>query len=224
MPDTLPDIEVVGQRRRPNGTFPQRGGGSGGGGLGGEGGEHQNEVGENDPPPDQIDPCASPDTALDWNADAAAAEGKKEFERRGREEDGDDGHLSRERYAFILQREDGSLYLSSIATGGPNWVNPNEVSGQVTPFNVVGMVHNHPGGSQAPSGDDWAGFDIYYNYVLQHAGLERANQLRIYIIARDTNSTSPALQIKAYNNQSSRDSDAEGDEVNPEALPCPGPL
>ena len=182
---------------------------------------------------DPVEPGVAPETiahpcddsrALDWNADAAAAEAKKEFERRGREEDGDDGYLSRERYAFILQRDDGSLYLSSVATGGPNWVNPNDVSAQVTPFNVVGMVHNHPGGSQTPSGDDWTGFDIYYNYVLQNAGLLRADQLRIYIVARDTNSTSSALQIKAYNNQSSRDSDAEGDEVNPEALPCPGPL
>lgn len=32
MTDTLPDVEVVGQRRRSNGTFPAGPGGGGGGG------------------------------------------------------------------------------------------------------------------------------------------------------------------------------------------------
>jgi hypothetical protein len=106
------------------------------------------------PQPSPPHPCDDPETALPWNADAAAAEAKREFLRRGQAEDGDDDYLSKERYVFILQRDDGSLYLSSIAKGGSNWVNPNDISGEVTSFNVVRMVHNHPGGGQTPSGDD----------------------------------------------------------------------
>jgi len=76
------DVWATGQRRQPDGSFP-----SGGGGAGtGVGGINQNDLDPADPgtptdPEAQADPCADPETALEWNADAAAAEAAKEFAR-----------------------------------------------------------------------------------------------------------------------------------------------
>lgn len=112
MTDTTTDlgtIWVVGQRRAPGGNFPPASG-TGGGGPGDDGGVHQDEVdpdgGGQDGP--AIDPCASPDTALEWNADAAAAEAKREFERQAAER-GDDGLYSREWHAFLYQDATGRV-------------------------------------------------------------------------------------------------------------------
>lgn len=64
MPDTLPDIVVTGQRRRPGGAFPARGGGGTGGddGLGTE--TETDEVDPGQPGVSPPDPCADPATAL----------------------------------------------------------------------------------------------------------------------------------------------------------------
>lgn len=71
-PTPVDDIIVVGQRRRPGGSFPPASGG-GGGGLG-EGGVEQDELDpDGQPSGGASDPCANPDTAVPWNADAAAA-------------------------------------------------------------------------------------------------------------------------------------------------------
>lgn len=67
------DVWAVGQRRRPDGSFPPPGGG--GGIPGDDGGVHQDEVDPDpdDPPWSPPHPCDDPETALPWNADAAAA-------------------------------------------------------------------------------------------------------------------------------------------------------
>lgn len=72
----LGDVIVTGQRRRPDNTFPDRGSdGSTGGGLRDDSGTQQNEVSDDPNPmdPSPGDPCADPETALPWNADAAGA-------------------------------------------------------------------------------------------------------------------------------------------------------
>ncbi len=82
-PSELDEIVVTGQRLQPNGLFPPGPGGGGPGG-GGSGGDHQNQVDDPGTQPSQPaapHPCEDPETAIDWNADAAAAEAKKEFER-----------------------------------------------------------------------------------------------------------------------------------------------
>ncbi len=75
------DIFLVGQRRRPGGTFPSGGGGSGGGGQGENPGDQQNEITDPEyvPPPH---PCDNPEAALEWNADAAAAAGIQDHATR----------------------------------------------------------------------------------------------------------------------------------------------
>jgi hypothetical protein len=73
-PAELDDVVVTGQRRKdPHEPFPQRP----------EPvvweGQHAEKLPGMDEAPD---PCADPETALEWNADAAAAEAAKEFARR----------------------------------------------------------------------------------------------------------------------------------------------
>ncbi len=75
-PHELDEVVVTGQRRRPNGTFPSGPGGGGGNEPGGVDQWELDEEGDPPPPPegDGSHPCDDPETALDWNADAAAAE------------------------------------------------------------------------------------------------------------------------------------------------------
>ncbi|WP_346927426.1 hypothetical protein [uncultured Arthrobacter sp.] len=125
MTDTtdLGTIYVVGQRRAPGGAFPS--GGSGGGGGDDGGGIQQNEVSDdpNSPSPG-FDPCADPTTALEWNADAAAAEAKREFERQAAER-GDDGLFSREWYAFLYEDATGRVYVGPVSAGSQGTVTPD---------------------------------------------------------------------------------------------------
>lgn len=220
MTDTtnLGDIFVVGQRRRPGGAFPSGGGGSGGGGQGENPGDEQNEITDPEyvPPPN---PCDNPEAALEWNADAAAAAAKREFEARAAAR-GDTGLYSREWHAFIYQASDGSMYLGPVVPGTINSVTPDTTG--MTPDNLIGFIHNHPGGGLNPSGDDWAGFDSLYNWVARWSsgGTARANRLRQYIIARDTTVPNSPMAIRVFNNTSDRSADATAPEVNPEGQPC----
>ena len=222
-PYTLPPIDVVGQRRRPSGLFPAGPGGGGGGNN--PGGVNQWELDEEgDPPPppegEGSHPCDDPETALDWNADAAAAEAKKEFERLAAAR-GDTELYSREWHAFIYEDQNGRMYLGPIVAGTINSVTP-ETAG-MTPNNLVGFIHNHPGGGLNPSGDDWIGFDNLYEWVAQWSsgGTARADQLRQYIVARDTSDPNSPMAIRVFNKNSSRSSDAPAPEVNPDGQPCP---
>lgn len=216
-PPTNPgDISVNGQRRWPGGSFPSGGSGGSGDGPG------RVLIGDDGGPlivPDNVNPCDIPELRRDWNADAAAAEAKKEFERQA-EARGDTGLYSREWYAFIYEAQDGSMYLGPVASGTINSVMP-DTSG-MTPNNLIGFIHNHPGGSLAPSGDDWAGFDSLHGWVSQWSsgGMTRANQLRQYIIARDTTDPNSQMAIRVFNSNSSRNADAPGPEVNPDGQPC----
>jgi len=210
-PAELDEVVVTGQRREdPYEPFPERPQPVVWDGLYGE------------LPPDlegPPDPCADPDTARDWNADAAAAEAKKEFERRAAERE-DDGLYSREWHAFIYQDQNGRMYLGPVVPGTVNSVTPDTTG--MTPDNLIGFIHNHPGGGLTPSGDDWAGFDSLYNWVAQWSsgGVSRANQPRQYIIGRDTSDPNPSMRIRVFDKESSRSSDATALEVNPDGQQC----
>ncbi|MDO9588534.1 MAG: hypothetical protein Q8R45_03620 [Brevundimonas sp.] len=212
MTDTLPDIEVRGQRRRePAEPFPERP----------EPVVFEGQHAELDPNIGQeLDPCADPATALDWNADAAAAEAKREFERRAADM-GDDGLYTREWHAYVYQNASGHMYLGPVSYGPPmgGMVTPN-TSG-MTPDNLIGSVHNHPGGSMNPSGSDWQGFDGLHSWVSAYAGTARADQMRLYIIARDVNDPNSQMSIHVFDKDSNRNSDSPAEDVNPDGQPCP---
>lgn len=178
----LSDIWVIGQRRRPGGSFPT-GGGSGGGSS--TGGPQQNELGEVQPEDPPAHPCDNPETALEWNADAAAAEAMAKFLAKAAEL-GDQGLSQREFHAFLYRDSNGRIRVGGVTAGnrvsstepatvGADWTG-------ITPDNIIGEIHNHPGGTVAPGGD-WERFDGITSWIAQFAGSQRASEYRHYIIA-----------------------------------------
>lgn len=160
------------------------------------------------------DPCADPETAREWNADAAAAEARAKFLVKAAEL-GDDELYQREFHAFLYRDSNGRVQVGGVSAG--NRVGSTEPStvGEdwtgITPDNIIGEIHNHPGGSVAPGGD-WERFDGITSWISQFAGSQRAGEYRRYIIAGGT--------IRVYDSTSPRN-DEPGPEVNPQGLPCP---
>lgn len=209
----LGEIVVTGQRRPAGGSFPTRGATGGGGVATGVPGSVQLEPEDTEGPnePGQ-DPCADPDKALEWNADAAVAEAKRQFERKAAELS-DDGLHHREFGAQLYQRQDGSVYVGRVTWG-------ERLSGTVTidetnPLGdtLVGEVHSNNGGNRVPSAADWTRVDLF--------SAETGQNFRSYIIARDVRDATSSFAIRAYDTTSDRNIEADGLEVNPDGQPCP---
>ena len=232
MTDTteLDPIIVVGQRRRPGGGFPRGGGGGGGGGS--ELGDQQLETGEGDTGGggESLDPCADPETAVEWNADAAAAEAAKEFARLAAARNPPENLNAREWGAYLYRNSDGSIRIGTI-NFGPAFQAGGVGSVALTPdgptADVIGFVHSHASGNHLPSdGPDLDNpGDIQ---VLDSLVAATGNpQLRMYIVAQNQGPAgfTPYNQINFYNTSnaaSARQSFAPGPQVNPEGLPCSG--
>lgn len=235
----LGTIWVVGQRRRPGGSFPAGGGSGGGGGIpGDDGGIHQDEVDPDGGSPDgsPTDPCLDTVTAQEWNIDAAAAAAAAEFDRLGRAA-GEDGINDRERGAFLYRRADGSIGFGPLPIAeGPLFSEGGEfVSGglgDIDPGSVVGYIHSHPQGSHRPSGPsprvglEHGDLGFFNNYLVPLMANNGATP-RMYIVARNEVGAgqTPYNQINVYdetNIESSINNFEEGPEVNPDGAPCPG--
>lgn len=91
----------------------------------------------------------------------------------------------------------------------------------MTPDNLIGWVHNHPGGSPNPSGVDWDKFDILSTWISDHSNTARSDQLRAYVLAPNVTQPGSPWTIRVFDGESNRNSDAPAPEVNPEAQPCP---
>jgi hypothetical protein len=212
---------VVGQRRRSGGSFPS-GSGGGGGIRGDDGGVHQDEVdpdggGPNGP---AMDPCANPDTALPWNADAAAAEGL----RRMQEDAGDPLFDSRERSVVIARNPlTGQIFLGNMRVGEPF---AGEVGFDMTgidPAHIIGLMHSHAGSGPYPSGPDRTSLFPYWAGQISQAG-GNPSQLNLYMAGTraDYPGAPSRLQIRVYDETNlSGDENNPGPEVNPDAQPCP---
>jgi hypothetical protein len=207
-PAELEDVVVTGQRRPPESLapFPQRP-------------QPATWPGEHAELPPNIegdvpDPCADPATALEWNADAAAAEAKRKFLVRASEL-GDDELYQREFHAFLYRDSNGRIQVGEVSFGNrvgptqPSTADPNWTG--ITPDNIIGEIHNHPGGGVAPGGD-WERFDGITSWISQFAGSQRASEYRHYIIAGGV--------IRVYDATSPRNNNP-GPEVNPQGQPCP---
>ncbi len=216
----LGEIEVRGQRRRPGGSFPRPpGSGTGGGGGGNEGGVEQNELDPNQPeqPPSEPHRCDNPETALDWNADAAAAEALRRMQQ-----DANDPLLDRRERCMVLVRNDsGNVDAVNLDVGPPGAGTCNFILDGVNPANLVGLIQSHPGTGPYPSSPDRR--DVYphfQNLVAQAGG--PSTGLRFYMAGTHSRNQAPRLQIHVYN-QTNMDGDEDnpGPEVNPDAMPCP---
>jgi hypothetical protein len=225
----LGTIWVVGQRRRPGGSFPS-GSGGGGGIPGDDGGVHQDEVDPDGGGPDgpMMDPCSDPGTALEWNADAAAAAAAEEFARQAAARTPPEDLNTREWGAYLYRNPDGSVRFGPVSFGPPFTFGGN---GTVTLVqggsmsDVVGFVHSHNSGGHLPSdGHPGAPGDLQ---VLDSLITASGNpSIRMYIVAPNQGPAGhvPRNQINVYdstNARSARDSFSPGPEVNPEAQPCP---
>tara|TARA_R110002051_G_C8601147_1_gene480438 strand:- start:70 stop:705 length:636 start_codon:yes stop_codon:yes gene_type:complete len=203
------DISVVGQRRRPGGSFP----GGGGGGKD----ETIGEVPETEELPDPLeevtpDPCADSVLAVDWNADAAAAEAFSGFKVKAAEL-GDTGLYQREFGAKIYQHPDGSIYLGPITWGDPMTGTFNFDESGMTQANLVGEIHSHPSPQMEPSAADWTRLNTFSDWTQRN--------FRTYIASRDQNDPTSDFAVRVYDKSSDQSSDNPGPEVNPEAKPCP---
>lgn len=228
----LGEIWVVGQRRRPGGSFPS-GGGSGGGGDTGV--PQQNELGESEPEEPPPHPCDSPQTALPWNADAAAAAAIEAFLEAAASlgfADAPNGtpSLANREFGRGLSRGPGQ----SVAGNGVSWgspVAPNTVSSMtldmsgITTANYIGDIHSHPNGNPLPSVEDWNGF-ISNNNAARAYG-RTGETFYLYVVAVDPNGGPPTIHVYEDGPREVGSPDPErpttaGPEVNPEAEPCPG--
>lgn len=232
-PTELDEIVVIGQRRRYHTDLFPSGGWEGAGETGGlirETGDADQGGGDN------TDPCANPETALDWNADAAAAEAAREFERRASTRNPPETLNNREWGVALFEMPDGRVVLGNITHSAYTFQNPGP-DGRVSvaidwtaPAGgvLVGMAHSHSAGSHLPSGSSPTSDDQdslrYIRDVRSQIGLN-PDQARIYIIALTTGpaGASQYAKVSVYNHQNQQAAIAgtEGPEVNPEAQPCP---
>jgi hypothetical protein len=92
-------------------------------------------------------------------------------------------HLSyRERAAYIIRDDDGTYRLSGYREGLPMTGAVSPDSSELTPFNVVGMIHNHPGGTLNPSGPDRDNITEFQNWIWENGGTQ---EFREYVIGID---------------------------------------
>ncbi len=239
-PPTNPgDVWVVGQRLKPDGTFPRPPGGGGGGGPGDDGGIHQDELDPDNPGPDPSPPhpCDNPETALPWNADAAGAMSADKFLAKAAElgfadaPNGVPNLLNREFGSFLIRGPGQSVNTGPVTPGDPrdqtdpNWVSTLTIDPTgVTAANYQGDVHSHPNGNPLPSQDDWDGF-MRTNRTARDAG--RTNEtFYLYIIVVDQNGGPPTIRVyqdgpRAADSPDPARPTTEGPEVNPDAQSCP---
>lgn len=214
------------QRRAPGGTFPSPAGAGGGGGVPDIIGVEQDEV-ELNPELPPTHPCGDPETALEWNADAAAAAAAREFTKRAEAQDEDLN--TREWGAFLYRNADGSVRVGPINSGpefqfGGNGTVPLIEDGPRS--DIVGFVHSHNSGGHLPSsGNDVEPGDIQ---VLDFwIGESQNASMRMYIVAPNQGPAGyePYNQINVYNSTNAREARntfTNGPEINPEGEPCPG--
>lgn len=217
-PSELDEVVVTGQRRRnASDPFPPASG-SGGYAEPPEG-PVPIEVEEGEEPTLPPDPCSNPDTALEWNADAAAAEALRRMQQ-----DANDPLLDGRERGFVLYFDPASqtVQLGNLAVG------PN-MGGSVTPDltgiareNIIGFVHSHPASGPYPSGPDQTVlFPFFQNEITAAGG--NASAFRLYMVGTRMDPGGQArLQIRVYNESNlNGDENNPGPEVNPDGEPCP---
>ncbi len=226
MTDTLPDVVVTGQRRKPNGTFPS---GPGGGGGGNEpGGVDQWELDEEgDPPPppegDGSHPCDDPVQRKIWNADAAAAAAVAALAAKAASLN-DGSSLSNREFGANLFLNNAAQVESTEVDVGPPAVIGDVPDVEILPHgttyqNWMGDIHNHPSGDGRLSTNERNLFNARIDRMIRDVPSRTdALSLAAYVVVLDP--TSPhGYRIYAHNRHTGEDQ--LGKEVNPDAQPCP---
>jgi hypothetical protein len=224
-PSELDEVVVTGQRRKtPASPFP--GGVGGGGGL--SGGANQQELEEEDGlPPDGAGshPCDDPVQRKIWNADAAAAAAAAALIANAASMNDGSSLSNREFGVNLILGAGGQVQPQpNISVGDP------AVPGQITNVDIdmtgvnagnwMGDVHNHPSGDGRLSNGEWVNF-INFVSSISATNPDRLPELAhvsVYVVVLDP--TSPhGYRVYAYDRDSPPDT--LGQEVNPDAQPCP---
>jgi len=243
-PTQVDDIVVQGQRRRPGGAFPEPFSGTGGGGNEGGGSpaiEDELDTGEGGPFTSGH-PCASPETALEWNTDAAAAQTVKDLLQFARTEHPDEQDFYEREYGAVLwQMPDGSIvrgpmragevtFYEAATSGDPetrgtvalDWTPP--APGAL----VIGTVHTHGAGSFLPSGSnrdsDDQGVLTYTQALRNFQSGATDSRARLYVAAREfgVGATPGPVRTTIYNEQNREAAlgGTSGPDINPDGQPC----
>lgn len=157
--------------------------------------------------------CTIPHERAEWDKDAAAAGALNAIKSAAVAEG--EPLAARERTAVLYKTAVGGVargYLGrgATASGGA----PYDFTG-INIKDVVGLVHNHPGGTVRPSPADWDVYDSLKGDILAAGGDPS------YIIANDyaPGSPTPVVRMRVYD-QRNRAGEAPGPEVNPNGEPC----
>lgn len=229
-PTTLPDVYSIGQRRRNAlEAFPPAGGG--GGYSEPPEGPVPIETGEDPQPEPGADPCAHPDTALPWNADAAGASAVQKFLEKAAEigfadaPNGVPNLMQREFGSYLLRGPGLSVILGPVTAGLAETPNDLTIATTgVTSANYQGDVHSHPYGGTRPSQEDWNDFMVNNRIARENGRV--GETFYLYVIAVDRNGGVPVIRVyedgpRAANSPDPARPTEDGPEVNPDALPCP---
>lgn len=233
-PTQVDDIVVVGQRRSdPSHPFPERPDPVEG---------PVNPGDETIDPIGQIDPCDDPETALEWNTDAAAAQTVKDLLQFARTEHPDEQDFYEREYGAVLwQMPDGSIvrgpmrageftFYEAATSGDPetrgtvalDWTPP--APGAL----VIGTVHTHGAGSFLPSGSnrdsDDQGVLTYTQALRNFQSGATDSRARLYVAAREfgVGATPGPVRTTIYNEQNREAAlgGTSGPEINPDGQPC----
>ncbi|MFN4288965.1 MAG: JAB domain-containing protein [Brevundimonas sp.] len=171
--------------------------------------------------PQYVEPCDIPAFRDRWNADAAAASAVEAFLDHA-ESIGDGRTLSnREFGAFLLRGAGNTIILGNVSHGAP--VVPGQVSNVVldhtgvTYQNWMGDIHNHPSGDGRPSDEDWRVYEDFL-VAVSKLGIPTHDKF-MYVVIQDASVNPPVHRIYVYSEDSDRNE--IGEEVNPDASPCP---
>lgn len=179
-----------------------------------EGLEHDNEEVGGEATAGSI--CDDPALREEWDKDAAAAAAKAAFDSAAAERGEQLGHREQ---TVVLHRAGGSVALGQIGTGPIGTGSaPYDFTG-IDKANVLGLVHNHPGGSQRPSAADWEMFDALRLEIGEAGGDPAA--VRMYLVAPTytPGNPNPQWRIFVYDDRN-RSGGETGPEVNPNGEPC----
>lgn len=164
-------------------------------------------------------PAASPEQERqrwEWDTDAAAAEAKRRFERaaQGRAE-----QLGHREQSAVLYKSGAGVAVGPLGTGERGTGSaPYNFTG-IAVKDVVGIIHNHPGGTLIPSAADWNSVYDRLGADITAAGGD-GSKLLMYIIGATypPGGPAPTWVIFVYD-QRNRAEAVHGPEVNPAGQP-----
>lgn len=162
-------------------------------------------------------PPETEDERWEWNTDAAAAEAKRRFDQaaKGRGE-----QLGHREQSAVLYKSGAGVAVGTLGTGAIGTGSaPYNFTG-IAMKDVVGIIHNHPGGTLIPSAADWNSVYDRLGTDITAAGGD-GSKLLMYIIGATypPQGPRPTWVIFVYDHRN-RTEAVHGPEVNPAGQPC----